>query len=169
MIASAADEGSPSLPPWPDRVSISQDAESTEGQQRPHSGAELTSPTEDMTSPGDVIRQPIFKELPTQGREGQVQTGKLARVKEDRWEGEVHGRVHEDRDALLAVLETLNLVKQKTLKELGEEENTDCVTSSEEESDEEEGVRAEAESDPGTSINLRNRSVNKETKKKLGG
>ncbi|KAL3987752.1 hypothetical protein ACER0C_014867 [Sarotherodon galilaeus] len=136
-----------------------------------HSEAPLTPPTEDMGSPDDVIRRPSFVDLPTPKREGQLQTGKSLSVKKDRWEGEVQGFMHEDRDAILAVLDTLTLVKQKALRELAEEEITARGTSSEEEDTEQEDIIEGAASDPGTSIKLRNRRVSRDpgTRRKSGG
>ncbi|KAL3976424.1 hypothetical protein ACER0C_022310 [Sarotherodon galilaeus] len=164
-MASAADVRS-SLPPNSlTGGDVAQEEDPMEGPSRPESRAELTSPMEDMTSPGDVLPLSKFKELPTPARGAPVRTGKLAKPKKERWEGQVHGRMNEDERGLLEVLKTLNVVRQKTAKEMAKVEKAACVTSSEEGSDEEEDMTEEVESDPGPSISLRNRTVGKKPTK----
>ncbi|KAL4009593.1 hypothetical protein ACER0C_003445 [Sarotherodon galilaeus] len=167
LIASAA--GGDSTSPHDD-VTV-QDSGKIGSHGEPHSEAPLTPPHEDMGSPDDVVRRPSFVDLPTPKREGQLQTGKSLPVRKDRWEGEVQGFMHEDRDAILAVLDTLTLVKQKALRGLAEEEITARRNSSEEEDSEQEDIIEGAASDPGTSIKLRNRRVSRDsgTRRKSSG
>lgn len=160
-MASAADVGSSSPPHSLTGGEVAQEEDPIEGPSRPKGRVELTSPMEDMTSPGDAITLSKFRELPTPARGAPVRTGMLAKPKKERWEGEVHGRMNEDEHGLLEVLKTLNVVRQKTAKEMAKLEKAACESSSEEESDEEEDVREEVESDPGPSISLRNRNVKK--------
>ncbi|KAL3973521.1 TIMELESS-interacting protein [Sarotherodon galilaeus] len=167
LIASAA--GGNSTSPQDDVTSQNSGEIGSHGE--PHSEAPLTPPTEDMGSPDDVVRRPSFVDLPTPKREGHLQTGKSLPVRKDRWEGEVQGFMHEDRDAILAVLDALTLVKQKALRELAEEEITARRNSSEEEDSEQEDTIEGAASDPGTSIKLRNRRVSRDsgTRRKSSG
>ncbi|KAL3977052.1 SLIT-ROBO Rho GTPase activating protein [Sarotherodon galilaeus] len=128
-------------------------------------------------------------EPPHQERQGHHQASKQSTKKPDRWDGQVHGRMHEDRDALLAVVETLTEVKQKALKELMEEELkeqktsrtrhkpstkvveedvTECRTSSEEDLDEEEEeIERRDACEPDKNLNLRSRTVHRRPTTKL--
>ncbi|KAL4009565.1 hypothetical protein ACER0C_003417 [Sarotherodon galilaeus] len=155
----------------------------------PHTAASPAVPTEEVPSQDEEDRRPELVELPNPEGQRHHQASKQITKKQDRWDGQVHGLMHEDRDALLAVVETLTVVKQKALKELMEEElkhrktsskghkslktvveddMKECKTSSEDDMDEEEEeIKGRDACDLNKNLDLRSRTVYRHPTTKL--
>lgn len=115
-----------------------------------HHDTPLTPATEEMTSPGDEMKRTAFLDLPTPRRASHLHPFKAKSAKNDKWHGEVHGEMHGDRDALLAIIQTITAVKQRALEEVRDEEDREKETSSDEGTDNAEATEAEPGSDSDT-------------------
>ncbi|XP_019202288.1 uncharacterized protein LOC109195151 [Oreochromis niloticus] len=175
LEASAADEG----PTSPQRGLMSEELTLTEEhpveQPRRDREAEVTHTREEVRPVTELGARPKHKGSPRLGKEGQAQMRRSAGAEKtpytektpkwERWEGDVHGRMYEEPEALLKVFSALEMVKRKLLKDRSKDKTVDEISWSdeEEEGDEEEaGEDGGVESDPGPSITLRNREVKKD-------
>ncbi|KAL3987807.1 F-box and leucine-rich repeat protein 13 [Sarotherodon galilaeus] len=138
-------------------------------QSRQDREAEVTQTTEEVRLMTELGARPKHKGPPGLGKEGQAQMRRSGGAEKtpawERWEGEVHGRMHEEPEALLKVFSTLDMVRRTILKGRSKDKIEYEVSWSgeEEEGDEEEaGEDGGVESDPGPSITLRNREVKKD-------
>ncbi|KAL3987092.1 T-complex protein 1 subunit epsilon [Sarotherodon galilaeus] len=170
---------------WTTRDSLGEAA----GPGVPHTEASPAVPTEEVPSQDEEERRSELVELPNPEGQTHHQASKQITKEQNRWDGQVYGQMHEDRDALLAVVETLTVVKQNALKELMEEELKHLKTSSkghkppktiveddmeegktsseDDMEEEEEEIKGKDGCDPDKNLNLRSRTVHRHPTTKL--
>ncbi|KAL3970492.1 nesprin-1 [Sarotherodon galilaeus] len=174
LEASAADEG----PTSPQRGLRSAELTPTEEhlleQPRQDRQVEGTHTREEVRPTTELGARPKHKGSPGLQKEGQAQMRRSAGAEktpdQERWEGEVHGRMHDEPEALGKVFSTLEMMRRTIFKGRSKDEIEDELSWSDEEEDgneEEVAGEGEVESDPGPSIRLRLR--NREVKKDEGG
>ncbi|XP_039897087.1 uncharacterized protein LOC120739399 [Simochromis diagramma] len=162
-IAAAADEGLTSSSSSHERGDRPEAEASRESLPDQTGEVDRTPKNKEMISPVERMAQPAFIELPTPVREEQAQTSRSkhskAMAKSDTWAGEVFGRMLEDPQGLLEVLNTLKTVKDKMTKGTAEEESDNDSSTSEEEDDDEDNDRGGVPSEPSIARNLRSRQI----------
>ncbi|KAL3967177.1 hypothetical protein ACER0C_030799 [Sarotherodon galilaeus] len=174
LEASAADEG----PTSPQRGLRSAELTPTEEhlleQPRQDRQVEGTHTREEVRPTTELGARPKHKGSPGPRKEGQAQMRRSGGAEktpdQERWEGEVHGRMHDEPEALGKVFSTLEMMRRTIFKGRSKDEIEDELSWSDEEEDgneEEVAGEGEVESDPGPSMRLKLR--NREVKKDEGG
>lgn len=169
LEASAADEGptSPQKGIMGDGLTPSE--ERVVEQPRQDRQVEGMHTREEVRSITELGARPKHKGSPGPQKEGQAQMrgsgGAEKTSDQERWEGEVHGHMYEEPEALKQVFSTLEMMGRTIFKGRSKDKIEDEVSWSDEEEDGDEGEVAkggEVESDPGPSITLRSREVRKD-------